>query len=130
MVKRLKVLLVGTGTVGEAIAKVARGKPWLERMVLADYNLGRALEVQAMLGDGAPETFPAEFVDAGDLATVVQLARKHRVDLVMNAADPRFVPALFDAAFEAGTDYLDMAVSLSQPHPTDPYHQPGVLLGD
>jgi len=127
---RLKVLLVGTGTVGEAIAKIAKGKPWLERMVLADYNLGRAREVQAMLGDGAAETFPAEFVDAGDMATVVALARKHDVNLVMNAADPRFVPTLFDAAFEAGIDYMDMAVSLSEPHPTDPYHQHGVLLGD
>ncbi len=128
--KRLKVLLVGVGTVGEAIAKVARGKPWLERMILADYDLGRAQEVRAMLGEAAEPTFPTAFVDAADIAGVVQLARQHDVDLVMNAADPRFVPSLFDAAFEAGTDYMDMAVSLSEPHPTDPFHQPGVLLGD
>ena len=83
---RLKVLLVGAGTVGEAIAKIARGKPWLEAMVLADYNVGRAREVQSMLGDGAAGTFPAEFVDAGDIASVVQLAHRHHVDLVMNAA--------------------------------------------
>jgi saccharopine dehydrogenase (NAD+, L-lysine forming) len=129
-VARLKVLLVGAGTVGEAIAKIARGKPWLESMVLADYNVGRAREVQAMLGDGAADTFPAEFVDAGDVASVVQLARRHGVDLVMNAADPRFVPHLFDAAFEAGAGYMDMAVSLSVPNPQDPFHTPGVMLGD
>ena len=123
---RLKVLLVGAGTVGEAIAKIARGKPWLESMILADYNVERAREVQAMLGDGAADTFPAEFVDAGDVASVVQLARHHGVDLVMNAADPRFVPHLFDAAFEAGVGYMDMAVSLSVPNPTDPFHTPGV----
>ncbi len=133
--ERLKVLLVGVGTVGEAIAKTARGKPWLERMVLADYDLDRAREVQAMLGGGASDadataTFPAEFVDAGDQASVVALAQRHGVDLIMNAADPRFVPTLFDAAFEAGTDYMDMAVSLSVPNATDPFHQPGVLLGD
>jgi saccharopine dehydrogenase (NAD+, L-lysine forming) len=127
--RRLKVLLVGTGTVGEAIAKVAKGKPWLERMVLADYNLDRAHEVQAMLGDGAASTFPAQRVDASDVVAVVQLARSHEVDLVMNAADPRFVPALFDAAFAAGTDYMDMAVSLSEPSPVDTYSRPGVLLG-
>ncbi|HXX60464.1 MAG TPA: saccharopine dehydrogenase C-terminal domain-containing protein [Candidatus Sulfotelmatobacter sp.] len=127
---RFKVLLVGAGTVGEAIAKIAHGKPWLESMVLADYNVGRAREVQAMLGDGADITFPAEFVDAGDLASVVQLARRHGVDLIMNAADPRFVPQLFDAAFEAGVGYMDMAVSLSEPHPSDPFHTPGVMLGD
>jgi saccharopine dehydrogenase (NAD+, L-lysine-forming) len=131
----MKVLLVGAGTVGEAIAKVAKGKPWLERMVLADYNVDRAREVQAMLGGGATDSpvtaaFPAAFVDAGDLGSVVRLAREHGVDLVMNAADPRFVPSLFDAAWEAGTGYMDMAVSLSEPHADDPYHRPGVLLGD
>ncbi len=128
--RRLKVLLVGAGTVGEAIAKVAHGKPWLEKMVLADYNADRAREVQAMLGDAAAQTFPAAFVDASDVGSVVKLAREQGVDLIMNAADPRFVPSLFDAAFQAGTDYMDMAVSLSEPNPDDPFHKPGVLLGD
>ncbi|MEA2623117.1 MAG: saccharopine dehydrogenase L-lysine forming [Chloroflexota bacterium] len=128
--RTLKVLLVGTGTVGEAIARVASDKPWLERMVLADFNLDRAREVQGMLGAGAGAVFPVELVDAADVGSVVRLARQHEVDLVMNAADPRFVPSLFDAAFEAGVDYMDMAVSLSEPHESDPFHQPGVLLGD
>jgi saccharopine dehydrogenase-like NADP-dependent oxidoreductase len=128
--RRLKVLLVGAGTVGEAIAKVAKGKPWLERMVLADYNLDRAREVQGMLGDGADSTFPIARVDASDVGAVVKLAREQGVDLVINAADPRFVPSLFDAAFEAGRDYMDMAVSLSVPDATDPFGKPGVLLGD
>lgn len=38
----MKVLLVGTGGVGEAIAIAAKGRPFLERMVLADYDLDRA----------------------------------------------------------------------------------------
>jgi saccharopine dehydrogenase-like NADP-dependent oxidoreductase len=126
----LKVLLVGAGTVGEAIAKVAKDKPWLERMVLADYNLDRACEVQRMLGAGAESTFPVARVDASDIGAVVRLAREQEVDLVMNAADPRFVPTLFDAAFEAGTDYMDMAVSLSVPDADDPFGRPGTLLGD
>ncbi len=49
----MKVLLVGVGTVGEAIAKLSRGRPWLERMVLADYDLDRARRVQAQVGDEA-----------------------------------------------------------------------------
>lgn len=52
----MKVLLVGVGGVGEAIAVVARNRPWLEKMVLADYNLKRAKEVRARLG--APRQFP------------------------------------------------------------------------
>jgi len=124
----MKVLLVGLGTVGEAIATISRGRPWLETMVLADYDLDRARLVQARVGDA--DAHPVERVDAGDRSEVVALIRKHAVDLVMNAVDPRFVMPLFDAAFEADVDYMDMAVSLSEPHPTDPYRVPGVKLGD
>ena len=35
----MKVLLVGIGGVGEAIAVIARERPWVEQIVLADYNL-------------------------------------------------------------------------------------------
>jgi saccharopine dehydrogenase-like NADP-dependent oxidoreductase len=37
---------------------------------------------------------------------------------------------LFRAALAAGVHYLDMAMSLSHPHPTEPYAQTGVKLGD
>jgi saccharopine dehydrogenase (NAD+, L-lysine-forming) len=37
---------------------------------------------------------------------------------------------LFRAALQAGTHYLDMAASLSCPHPDEPYRQTGVKLGD
>ena len=56
----MKVLLVGTGGVGEAIAVMANTRPWLEKMVLADYNLGRAQEVQAKVDN--LEKFPVEQV--------------------------------------------------------------------
>jgi saccharopine dehydrogenase-like NADP-dependent oxidoreductase len=37
---------------------------------------------------------------------------------------------IFEAAYNFGWTYMDMAMSLSEPHPTDPYHQTGVKLGD
>jgi len=40
------------------------------------------------------------------------------------------VMPVFRAAFSAGVTYLDMAMSLSHPHPQDPYRLPGVKLGD
>ncbi len=49
----MKVLLVGVGGVGEAMAVIAKDKPWLEKLVLCDYNVDRAKEVQAKLGDAA-----------------------------------------------------------------------------
>jgi saccharopine dehydrogenase-like NADP-dependent oxidoreductase len=124
----MKVLLVGVGGVGEAIAVIARDRPWLEKMVLADYSLKRAREVRRKLG--APRKFPVEWIDAGDKKQIVALARKHGADLIMNAVDPVFNEKIFDAALQAGCYYMDMAMTLSAPHPTDPYHQCGVKLGD
>ncbi len=58
----MKVLLVGVGGVGEAIATIAKPHKWVEQMVLADYNLKRTKEVQKKLGDD--NRFPVEFIDA------------------------------------------------------------------
>ncbi len=124
----MKVLLVGVGGVGEAIAMIARERPWVEKLVLADYNLERVREVQAKLKD--PDRFPAERVDASDQEMIEGLIRAHQVDLVMNAVDPVYNKQIFDAAFAAGVKYMDMAMTLSSPHPTDPYCKPGVRLGD
>ncbi|GAB4479910.1 MAG: saccharopine dehydrogenase NADP-binding domain-containing protein [Anaerolineales bacterium] len=124
----MKVLLVGVGGVGEAIAVMAKEHAWLEQMILADYNVRRAEEVARKLGDSA--RFPVEFLDASKQENIEALARKYQVDLMMNAVDPIFNEKIFDAAFAVGVNYMDMAMTLSSPHPSDPYHQPGVKLGD
>ncbi|MBI5295784.1 MAG: saccharopine dehydrogenase NADP-binding domain-containing protein [Chloroflexi bacterium] len=124
----MKVLLVGVGGVGEAIAAIVKPRAWMEQMVLADYNVKRAEEVQAKLGD--PQRFPVEFIDAGNQEMIEGLARKYGVDLIMNSVDPIFNKQIFDAAYNVGVTYMDMAMTLSEPHPTDPFHQPGIKLGD
>jgi saccharopine dehydrogenase (NAD+, L-lysine forming) len=124
----MRVLLVGVGTVGEAIARMCAQRDWCELLVLADYDLARATALQAEVG--SPERFPVERIDARDSASVADLARRHRVDLVMNAVDPRFVMPIFDGALAAGVHYMDMATSLSRPHPDEPFRLPGVKLGD
>ena len=96
----MKVLLIGVGAVGEAIATVAANRPWLEKMVLADYKLERAREVRLKLA--APDTFPVEQVDAGNTAQIVALARRHGVDLIMNAVTNSYNHFIFDAAYQAG----------------------------
>ena len=70
----MRVLLVGTGGVGEAIAAIAKPQAWLELMVLADYNVKRAEEVQKKLAD--VKRFPVEFIDASKQADVEALAQK------------------------------------------------------
>src|SRR5258706_429395 len=124
----MKVLLIGVGGVGEAIAAIAKPREWIQLMVLADYNVKRSEEVQKKLGD--EKRFPVEFIDASKRENVEALARRYSVDLIMNAVDPIFNEQIFDAAFNVGVKYMDMAMSLSQPHPTDPFHKPGIKLGD
>jgi len=124
----MRVLLVGAGGVGEAIAAIAKPRAWMELMVLSDYNVRRAEEVQKKLGDD--KRFPIEFIDAGKQEEIEALARKHRVDLIMNAVDPIFNKPIFDAAFNVGIKYMDMAMTLSEPDADDPFHKTGVKLGD
>ena len=124
----MKVLLVGVGGVGEAIAAIAKSRTWVEQIVLADYNLDRAKEVQAKLGD--LKRFPVEKIDASHQDQIERLASKYDADLIMNACDPSFNKPIFDAAYNYGCNYMDMAMTLSEPHPTDPFNKCGIKLGD
>src|ERR1700745_1794510 len=120
----MRILLVGAGGVGTAFARIAARRPFAE-LVIADYALGGAQRAAA-----ARDGYQAVPLDARDEQAAAGLLRQHRCDVLMNATDPRFVMPLFRAALEAGTHYLDMAMSLSRPDPGDPYRQTGVKLGD
>ena len=124
----MRVLLIGVGTVGEAIARISAKADWCEAMILADYDVSRARALADSLGD--PKRFPAIQIDARDASSVAEAARANRADLVMNAVDPQFVMPIFTGALEAGTHYMDMAMSLSKPHPDRPFELPGLKLGD
>ncbi|MEW2425347.1 saccharopine dehydrogenase family protein [Streptomyces nigra] len=124
----MRVLLVGAGGVGTAITRIAARRPFFEAMVVADYDPARAeAAVAALDGDAR---FSAERVDASDEPAVAALLERHSCDVLLNATDPRFVMPLFQAARTAGATYVDMAMSLSKPHPERPYEECGVKLGD
>src|SRR5437879_11965140 len=80
-------------------------------------------------GLGEPGRFSAERVDASSRIDVARLLGRVKPDAVLNATDPRFNEPIFDAAFEARVTYLDMAMTLSHPHPERPHELPGELLG-
>jgi saccharopine dehydrogenase (NAD+, L-lysine-forming) len=124
----MKVLLIGVGGVGEAISIIGKPHAWIEKMVLADFNLDRAKEVQRKLGDS--KRFPVEFVDASNRESIEKLAKDYNINLIMNSVDPVFNEQIFDAAFNSGVNYMDMAMTLSSPHSNDPFHKCGVKLGD
>jgi saccharopine dehydrogenase-like NADP-dependent oxidoreductase len=128
----MRILLIGSGGVGDAIARIAATRDFFEAMIVTDYDLPRAARTVAAVRQRHPDDrrFTAAQVDASDSAAVSALAREHRATHVMNAVDPRFVMPIFEGAYAAGADDLDMAMSLSRPHPQAPYEQVGVKLGD
>ncbi|GLV73407.1 saccharopine dehydrogenase family protein [Streptomyces hygroscopicus] len=125
----MRVLLVGAGGVGTAATRIAARREFLTHMVVADYDLSRAEAAVAALQEHG-ERFSALRLDASDENAVRAALVEHRCDVLFNATDPRFVMPLFKAALAAGTHYLDMAMSLSEPHPTRPFEECGVKLGD
>jgi saccharopine dehydrogenase-like NADP-dependent oxidoreductase len=97
-------------------------------MVVADYDPARAERAVARFPND--DRFLAAHVDASRPESVATLCREHRISHVLNAVDPRFVLPIFDGAFAAGADYLDMAMSLSHPDPDAPYERTAIKLGD
>jgi saccharopine dehydrogenase-like NADP-dependent oxidoreductase len=96
-------------------------------MVVADYDLSRA---ERVVSKAADSRFSAARIDASDASAVEALAHSERATHVLNAVDPRFVMPIFDGTFRAGANYLDMAMSLSHPHPVQPHELSGEKLGD
>jgi saccharopine dehydrogenase (NAD+, L-lysine forming) len=124
----MKILVVGAGGVGAAFAAIAQRRPAFERVVLADVSPERVKAVVAGLGE--PGRFSAERVDASSQEDLLKLIGRVQPDAVLNACDPRFNEPIFAAAFEARVTYLDMAMTLSQPHPQRPYELTGKMLGE
>jgi saccharopine dehydrogenase-like NADP-dependent oxidoreductase len=121
----MKILLVGAGGVGDAFCAIASRRSFVESIVVADIDPVRAAQVA-----GRDGRFTSIALDASDAAAVTAAALEAGADLVMNAADPRFVMGIFEGALAADAHYMDMAMSLSSPHPEHPHTQVGVKLGD
>src|SRR6202034_1335096 len=124
----MRVLVVGSGGVGAAFAAIAQRRPVFTQVVMADVALERAQAVVQRLGE--PDRFAAEPVDASSEADLVELIGRVVPDAVLNACDPRFNEPIFDACLRARVTYLDMAMTLSHPHPEHPHELPGTMLGD
>ena len=130
----MRILLVGAGGVGDAIVKIAANRNFFEKIVVTDYDLSRAEKSVAWVAANRDASVAAKFVadkvDASNPANVAELARKHQITHVMNAVEPKFVQSIFEGALDAGASYMDMAMSLSHTHPTDPFNTPAEKLGD
>ena len=123
----MKALVIGAGVVGRAIANIASRRSFITSMVIADRTFARAQEAVERLDD---DRFSAAEVNAAELEDIRELIRQSKPDVVINAVDPRFVMPIFLACEIENTNYMDMAMSLSRPHPLYPYTETGVKLGD
>jgi saccharopine dehydrogenase-like NADP-dependent oxidoreductase len=130
----MRILLIGAGGVGDSIVKLAADRTFYEKLVVSDYDIDKAQRsVDYVHEFYEPETaakFEADKIDASDPAEVEALIKKHRATHVVNAVEPKFVQSIFEGTFNAGANYMDMAMSLSHPHPEDPFNKPGEKLGD
>lgn len=123
----MKALVIGAGGVGRSIANIASRRSFITSMVVADRTLSRAQEAVQRVRD---PRFSAAEVNAAELEDIRDLIRRVNPDVVINAVDPRFVMPIFLACEIENTNYMDMAMSLSRPHPLYPYRETGVKLGD
>ena len=123
----MKALVIGAGGVGRSIANIASRRSFITSMVVAHRTLSRAQEAVQRVRD---PRFSAAEVNAAELEDIRDLIRRVDPDIVINAVDPRFVMPIFLACEIENTNYIDMAMSLSRPHPLYPYRETGVKLGD
>jgi saccharopine dehydrogenase-like NADP-dependent oxidoreductase len=123
----MRLLILGAGGVGSAAVGIAARRPFLEHVLVADYDLDRAERAIAAVAD---DRFRPARLDASNEAAVEAVLAGHRIDAVLGATDPRFTMPIFRAALAQRVHYLDMAMSLSHRHPDVPYTRTGVKLGD
>jgi saccharopine dehydrogenase (NAD+, L-lysine forming) len=127
----MRVLVVGSGGVGSAFVAIAATRQAFAHITVADLDLGRAEAAVANAGEAsAGGRIVAAMLDASSREAVTALANEMQADVILNACDPRFNPPIFFGAFEAGCNYVDMAMNLSTPHATDPFNRTGIRLGD
>ena len=124
----MRVLLVGAGTVGEAIAKVAADRDWLEHMLVTDYDLDRA-QVRRRLDQ------PRRQVRGASDRCLVRGARRAR------GQGPRHRPGHERGRPAVRAAHLRRRArgrrqlhghghEPLQPHPEAPFDKPGLKLGD
>ena len=126
----MRVLVIGAGGVGSAFVTIASGREAISHITVADISKDRAeFAVGTASNNDRGDRVEAAAVDASSADSVAELARASKADVVLNACDPRFNPGIFDGAFAAGVNYMDMAMHMSVPHPDNPFGEIGVMLG-
>ena len=105
-----KVVVIGTGAQGTAVAKRLDEEPSVGEIICADYNRDAVDELAGSLKKAAGVK-----CDAGDVGSIVECARG--ADLIVNALPLEFGKNVLDAALEVKADYQDFAASTAFDEP-------------
>jgi saccharopine dehydrogenase-like NADP-dependent oxidoreductase len=129
----MNILIVGAGGVGNALARILARRSFITNVTISDYDASRASAAVEWISARHPEMasrFHSSTIDASSAESVAEVAQAAGAEIVVNAVEPSFVKTVFQGAFDAGANYMDMAMSLSHPHPDEPYSKTGEKLGD
>ncbi|RLI44488.1 hypothetical protein DRO69_07275 [Candidatus Bathyarchaeota archaeon] len=99
-----KILIVGCGAQGKAIADYLARLPEVDEIRVSDVNLNVCKNFVEWLKSDKVSAYK---VDAGRVDEIASLAKD--MDIVVNAVVPKFNLNILDAAFKAGTHYIDLA---------------------
>ena len=87
----MRILLVGAGGVGDAIAKIAAERDFYELFVISDYDQNRAERTLDWIanrhGDEVASKFLAVKIDASNAAGVAATAKEHGITHILNAVE-------------------------------------------
>jgi saccharopine dehydrogenase (NAD+, L-lysine forming) len=108
------VVQVGSGAVGQVIARHLASSSLVRELVIADLDGPLAQKVASGLPAGRAKGVA---LDAGDASAVAALVRG--ADVLVNATIPRFNTTLMTAAREAKVSYIDLASASSDPFVDD-----------
>lgn len=98
----MEVAILGVGAVGGTVARFLAESNYVDKLLLADINEARARELKSKIESDA---IWVEKVDASDRKMLGKIARGK--DLIINATVPDYNLKIMDAAFNAGSNYLD-----------------------
>jgi saccharopine dehydrogenase-like NADP-dependent oxidoreductase len=127
-----KLMICGAGGVGSAVVDLAVSRGFAPEIVVADLDTHRAERAVTRTQERYPNSrtkLSAIALDASSAVRVETICRELRITHLLNAVDPRAVMPIFEGCLRAGVTYQDMALSLSVPHPLEPYRLVGEPTG-
>jgi len=98
------IVLGGCGAVGNVVVRALARHPAFDEVVIGDFNIKRAEEIAAELGNG----ITAVKFDGNDVASIKAAIKG--CDMVMNCVGPFYktVKTILSTVIEAGINYVDI----------------------